>query len=80
MLRRDIARKTFKHLTAPSPIDDSSDLRPARRAKNITFTTVADHFGRWFNDISCLERSIKRGDTFATNYHRRLNAQLTHAA
>lgn len=31
MLKRAIAREMFKHLTAPSPIDDYSDLRPARR-------------------------------------------------
>jgi transposase len=68
LLKRAIAREMFKHLTDPCPIDDYRDLRPARRAKNITLTTVAEHFGVWPNDISRLERGIKRDDTLATNY------------
>ncbi len=33
LLKRAIAREMFKHLTAPCPIDDYSDLRPTRQAK-----------------------------------------------
>jgi transposase len=45
LLKRAIAREMFKHLTNPCPIDDHSDLRPARQAKNITLTIVANHLG-----------------------------------
>jgi transposase len=74
LLKRAIAREMFKHLTKPCPIDDYSDLRPARQAKNITLTTVADHFGVWPNDISRLERGLKRDDTLAANYRTWLSA------
>lgn len=80
LLKRAIAREMFKHLTAPSPIDDYSDLRPARRARNITLAAAAAQFGVWPNDISRLERGIKRDDTLATNYRNWLNAQLIDAA
>jgi transposase len=76
LLKRAIAREMFKHLTAPCPIDDYSDLRPARQSKNITLSTVADHFGIWPNDISRLERGLKRDDTLAANYRHWLNTQL----
>ncbi|MEB4212395.1 IS110 family transposase [Mycobacterium sp. 94-17] len=80
LLKRAIAREMFKHLTAPCPIDDYSDLRPARQAKNITLTSAAAHFGVWPNDISRLERGLKRNDTLATNYREWLNTQLITAA
>ena len=35
--------------------------------------TVATHFGVWPNDISRLERGLKRDDTLATNYRQWLN-------
>jgi transposase len=70
----------FKHLTAPCPIDDNSDLRPTRQAKNITLTSAAAHFGVWPNDISPLERGLKRHDTLAANYRRWLNTQAINAA
>jgi hypothetical protein len=41
LLKRAIAREVFRLLTRPTPIDDYSDLRPARQAKNITLATVA---------------------------------------
>ena len=78
LLKRAIAREMFKHLTTPCPIDDYSDLRPTRQAQNITLTAVADHFGVWPNDISRLERGLKRDDTLAANYRQWLNTQLTH--
>lgn len=80
LLKRAIAREMFRHLTAPCPIDDYSDLRPARQAKNITLSAVANHFGVWPNDISRLERGLKRDDTLAADYRRWLNIQLTDAA
>lgn len=63
LLKRAIAREMFKHLTNPCPIDDYSDLRPARQTRNITLTTAATHFDIWPNDISRLERGRKRDDT-----------------
>ncbi|MGE2691174.1 IS110 family transposase [Mycolicibacterium pulveris] len=80
LLKRAIAREMFRHLTAPCPIDDYSDLRPARQARNITLSTVANHFGVWPNDISRLERGLKRNDTLAANYRHWLNIQLIDAA
>ena len=70
----------FKHLTSPCPIDDYSDLRPTRQAKNITLTTAAAHFGVWPNDISRLERGLKRDDTLAASYRQWLNTRLIDAA
>ncbi len=70
----------FKHLTAPCPIDDYSDLRPARQARNITLTSAATHFGVWPTEISRLERGLKRDDTLATNYRQWLHTQLIDAA
>ncbi|GFG90133.1 IS110 family transposase [Mycobacterium bourgelatii] len=80
LLKRAIAREMFRHLTAPCPIDDYSDLRPARQAKNITLSAVANHFGVWPNDISRLERGLKRDDTLAADYRRWLKIQLIDAA
>jgi transposase len=74
LLKRAIAREVFRLLTAPCAIDDYSDLRPARQAKNITLTAVANHFGIWPNDISRLERGLKRDDALATNYRTWLSA------
>lgn len=80
LLKRAIAREMFKHLTAPCPIDDYSDLRPARQTRNITLTAVANHFGVWPTHISRLERGLTRDDTLATNYRNWLNIQLIEAA
>ncbi|KAA1247372.1 XRE family transcriptional regulator [Mycobacterium simiae] len=61
-------------------MDNYTHLRPTRQAKNITLTTAAAHFGVWPNDISRVERGLKRDDTLATNYRQWLGTQLTHAA
>jgi len=74
LLKRAIAREAFRLLTQPCAVDDYSDLRPARQAKNITLATVADHFGLWPNDISRLERGLKRNDTLADTYRAWLTA------
>jgi transposase len=74
LLKRAIAREVFKLLTQPCAVDDYSDLRPTRQAKNITLSVVADHFGIWPNDISRLERGLKRDDTLAANYRSWLTA------
>ncbi|HNM92560.1 MAG TPA: IS110 family transposase [Mycobacterium sp.] len=80
LLKRAIAREMFRHLTSQCPIDDYSDLRPARQARNITLTAAADHFSVWPNTISRLERGLKRDDTLAANYRLWLNTQLKDAA
>ena len=44
------------------------DLRPAREAKGITLTTVAQHFGVWLATISTRERGLRRDDDLTTSY------------
>jgi transposase len=74
LLKRAIAREVFRLLTRPGPIDDYSDLRPARQAKNITLATVANHFGVPVITVSRLERGHQRNDTLANNYRHWLTA------
>ena len=74
LLKRAIAREVFRLLTRPGPIDDYSDLRPARQAKNVTLATVAHHFGVPIITVSRLERGHQRNNTLASNYRRWLNA------
>lgn len=74
LLKRAIARETFRLLTRQCDIDDYTDLRPARQTKNITLTAAAHHFGVWPTVISRLERGLKRNDTLATNYRQWLAA------
>jgi hypothetical protein len=45
LLKRAIAREVFRLLTRPGLVDDYSDLRPARHAKNLSLAIVAHHFG-----------------------------------
>ncbi|WP_420856410.1 transposase [Streptomyces amritsarensis] len=47
LLKRAIAREIFRCLTTTVTIPGTTDLRPMRQAKNITLTTVAQHFGVW---------------------------------
>ncbi|MGO9151579.1 IS110 family transposase [Mycobacterium sp.] len=74
LLKRAMAREVFRLLTRPGPIDDYSDLRPARQAKNITLATVANHFGVPVITVSRLERGHQRNDTLANNYRHWLTA------
>ena len=74
LLKRAIAREAFRLLTRPGPIDDYSDLRPARQAKNLTLATVAHHFGVPIITVSRLERGHQRNDTLAANYRQWLTA------
>jgi transposase len=41
ILKRALARETFKHLTQPHHSLGIDDLRPTRRAKNITIAAAA---------------------------------------
>ncbi|WP_244258541.1 hypothetical protein [Streptomyces sp. Tu 2975] len=67
LLKRAIAREVFRYLTTPVSVPDVSDLRPARQAKNITLTTVAEHFGVW-PAVICIERGTRRDDDLASAY------------
>jgi len=68
LLKRAIAPEIYRYLTRHVEVPDYADLRPARQAKNITLTTVADHFGVWPAVISCLERGQRRDDQLAQHY------------
>lgn len=74
LLKRALAREVFRLLTQPCAVDDYSDLRPARQGKNITLTSVAQHFGVWPTVISRLERGLQRDDALVATYRRWLAA------
>lgn len=73
-LKRAIAREIFKLLTRQIAVPEYRDLRPARQAKNITITAVANHFGVWPTAISRIELGIQRDDAFADTYRNWLKA------
>ncbi|MFF9573202.1 hypothetical protein [Streptomyces sp. NPDC014685] len=68
LLKRAIAREIFRYLTTLITAPGASDLRPARQAKNITLTTVAEYFGVWPTVISCIGRGTRRDDGLAHAY------------
>ncbi|WP_043468337.1 IS110 family transposase [Kitasatospora sp. MBT66] len=74
LLKRAIAREIFRYLTTNVAVPGIADLRPARQAKNITLTAVANHFGVWPAPISTLERGIRRDDDLANAYRDWLKA------
>lgn len=74
LLKRAIAREMFRHLSRPVAVPAIDDLRPTRQSKNITLTTVANHFGVWPAVISELERGTRRDDALAQAYREWLNA------
>ena len=74
LLKRSIAREVFRLLTRPGPVDDYSDLRPARLAKHLTLAAVAQHFSVPIITVSRLERGHQRNDTLANNYRQWLTA------
>ncbi|MFD9593145.1 IS110 family transposase [Kitasatospora sp. NPDC059973] len=74
LLKRAIAREIFRCLTTTVAVPEIADLRPARRAKNITLTAVANHFGVWPAVISTIERGTRRDDTLANAYRDWLTA------
>jgi len=69
-----VAREVFAALAGRCAIPDYSDLRPARRAKNITLTTAAAHLHVWLVRIGELERGQLRNDDLATVYRTWLSA------
>jgi transposase len=68
MLKRAICREIYRLLTRPCPVPVWDDLRPARQAKGLTLTAVAEHFGVWPATISTLERGLRRDDQLIANY------------
>ncbi len=73
-LKRAVAREIYRALLGRCDIPDYTDLRPARQAKNITLTQVAQHFEVWPNHISTIERGTRRDDTLAIAYRNWLTA------
>jgi transposase len=68
------AREVFRHLTTPVAVPGVDDLRPLRRAKNITLTAAANQLGVWPTTISDLERGIRRNNDLAQTYRDWLTA------
>lgn len=73
-LKRAVAREIFRALTGQCAVPDYTDLRPARRAKNITLTTVAENLNVWPARIGELELGRRRDDQLAERYRRWLTA------
>jgi len=73
-LKRAVAREIYRALTGRCELPHYQDLRPARQAKNITLTQVAQHFAVWPTNISRIERGTQRDDTLATAYREWLRA------
>lgn len=55
-------------------VPDYSDLRPARRAKNLTLTAAAEHLGVWPSRIGELELGRRPNDDLAHCYREWLTA------
>ena len=64
----------FHALSGHCAVPDYTDLRPARRAKNITLTTVAAALDVWPARVGELELGRHRDDDFADRYRCWLNA------
>lgn len=73
-LKRAVVREIYRALVGRCEVPDYSDLRPARRTKNITLTTVATHLDVWPATISQLELGQRRDDHLAQTYREWLNA------
>lgn len=73
-LKRAVVREVFQALLGNCPVPNYTDLRPARQAKNITLTHVAEHFHVWPAKISDLELGKTRDDELATHYRQWLQA------
>ena len=73
-LKRAVAREVFHALAGHCAVPDYSDLRPARRAKNLTLTAAATHLGVWPARIGELELGRRPNNELATRYRAWLNA------
>lgn len=73
-LKRAVAREVFQALAGHCAVPDYSDLRPARRAKNLTLTAAAQHLGVWPARIGELELGRRPNNELATRYRAWLDA------
>lgn len=73
-LKRAVACQIFHAITGQCAVPDYTDLRPARRAKNITLTTAAQHLGVWPARVGELELGQRPNDELAHRYREWLNA------
>ncbi len=73
-LKRAVAREVFAALTGHCVVPDYTDLRPTRRAKNITLTAVATALDVWPARVGELELGRRRDDHFAERYRAWLTA------
>lgn len=69
-----MACEDFAALAGRCTVPDYSDLRPARRAKNITLTTTAAALDVWPARVGELERGQLRNDDLATDCRTWLSA------
>jgi transposase len=73
-LKRAVAREVFQALAGNCAVPDYSDLRPARRDKNLTLTAAASHLGVWPARIGELELGRRPNDDLARRYREWLRA------
>lgn len=73
-LKRAVAREVFHALAGHCAVPDYSDLRPARRAKNLTLTAAAAHLGVWPARVGELELGRRPDHDLATRYRDWLTA------
>jgi len=73
-LKRAVAREVFHALAGHTTAPDYSDLRPARRAKNLTLTQAAEHLGVWPARIGELELGRRPNQELAARYRAWLTA------
>lgn len=73
-LKHAVAREIFRALTGQCPVPDYTHLRPTRRAKDITLTTVAHNLNVWPARIGELELGRRRDDQLAERYRQWLTA------
>jgi transposase len=74
ILKRALAREMFKHLSRPHHSLDIDDLRPARRAKNLTLAAAATAMHVSAITISRTERGLFLNADFTNRYRDWLNA------
>lgn len=73
-LKRAVVREVFATLAGHCVVPDYTDLRPARRAKNLTLTAAAAHLGVWPARVGELELGRRPNQELATRYRAWLNA------
>lgn len=73
-LKRAVVREVFQALAGRCIVPDYSDLRPSRRAKNLTLAAAANDLNVWPATISQLELGQRRDDHLCQAYRQWLNA------